>query len=337
MTDKKIGICIAGYGNFGKKLHGYLSKMDECEVKYLYHPDSEKSAQYGPLGTSDIERVCNDPELDAFIIATPNDQHCDFLFKLLVAGKHHIFVEKPMTDSYGGALILRLFVQPFPKVFMVGHCQRREGVYRKAKELLEDNCIGKLVSVNFNLSHGGIFTIAPTDWRASAVRNDLGPLSMLGSHCVDTVHYLFGEVSSVYAKLENISGRIAATKAPDSSSVIINLQNGATVFLQNNYNVPSEKYCFISGTEGAIYIERDKIWLRTGRDTQDGKRFIPSEKRELAIVKIDPIEEELKEFINAIKTGSKVETGYREGLAVINVLDACRRSADENKVQRLSY
>lgn len=337
MTEKKIGICIAGYGNFGKKLHGYLSRMEECEVKYLYHPDSEKSAQYGPLGTSDIEHVCSDSELDAFVVATPNDQHGEFLFKLLVAKRHHVFIEKPMTKSYFEAQSLQLFAQPPLKVFMVGHCQRREGVYRKAKELLGDGRVGKLVSVNFNLSHGGVFTIAPTDWRASAVRNDLGPLAMLGSHCIDTVHYLFGEVSSVYAKLINISGRIAAIKAPDSSSVILNLQNGATVFLQNNYSVPSEKYCFISGTEGAIYIERDKIWLRPGRDTRDGKRFIPSEKQELAIAKIDPIEEELKEFLNAIKRGEKVETGFDEGFAVMRVLGACRRSADENKVQRLSY
>lgn len=333
MTDKKIGICIAGYGNFGKKLHGYLSRMDECEVKYLYHPDSAKSAQYGPLGTSDIERIWDDPELDAFVIATPNDRHVGFLGGLIFAGRHHVFVEKPMTASYGEALALRQVAQIFPKIFMVGHCQRREGVYRKAKELLGDGRVGKLVNVNFNFSHGGAFTIAPTDWRASIVRNELGPLAMLGSHCIDTIHYLFGEVSSVYAKLENVSGQI---KSPDCSSVVMRLENGATVFLQNNYNVPSEKYCFISGTEGAIYIERDKIWLRTGRDTQDGKRFIPSEKQELAIAKIDPIEEELKEFLNAIQHGGKVETGYEEGLAVMRVLEACRRSATENTVQQLS-
>jgi len=48
------------------------------------------------------------------------------------------------------------------------------------------------------------------------------------------------------------------------------------------------------------------------------------------------VEEELKEFLNAIRTGKKVETGYEEGLAVIRVLEACRRSAKENVPIRLS-
>lgn len=324
---KKVGICITGYGNFGKKLYEKLSKMDACEVKYLYHPDPEKSAKYGLLGTSDIDRLWDDSELDAFVITTPNDQHFKMLGELLFRARHHIFVEKPMTASCEEALTLQQLVEICPKVFMVGHCQRREGVYRKAKELLSNGAIGKAVNVNFNLSHGGAFSISSTDWRASATRNVLGPLDMLGSHCIDTIHYLFGKVDSVCAKLQNLSGR---TEAPDSAVAVLHLANGASVFLQCNYNVPSERYCFISATEGAIYIERDKIWLRTGRDVQEGKRFVPAEKKELTTIKVDPIEEELEEFISAIQNDGKVETGYLEGLAVVRVLEACRTSAFGN-------
>lgn len=318
----KIGICIAGYGGFAKKqLHPRLAKMSDCEVKYLYHPDTEKSASYGSLGISHPGRVICDT--DAIIISAPNDQHFELLANhfLKYGCDSHIFVEKPMTNSLTEAITLGKLPGFGSKIFMVGHCQRRESVYRKAKELLEQGVIGKVVNVNFNISSSKVFTMSESDWRASAARNDLGPLAMVGSHCIDTVHYLFGKVDSVYAQLKNLSGK---TEAPDTSSVVMNLENGATVFLQCNYNVPSEKYCLISGTAGAIYIERGRIWIRSGRETY---KDVPSEKQELTVAKVDPIEEELKEFLNAIENGGKVETGYEEGLAVVRVLEACRRSA----------
>lgn len=328
----KVGICIAGYGNFGKKLHSYLDQMDECEVKYLYHPDDAKAKLYGVLGISNLDTVLRDGTVGIFIIATPNDQHLDLLARLYY-NRHHIFVEKPTVTHIADAYFVDPRTAFTDRVFMVGHCQRRESVYRKAKELLDAGAIGKVVNVNFNLSHGGAFTISPNDWRASVTRNDLGPLAMLGSHCIDTIHYLFGKVESVYAKLARLSGK---TEAPDMSSVILNLENGATVFLQNNYIVPGEKYCFISGTEGVIYIDNGRIWLRSGCDHQEGGKFIRSENQELEIIPVDPIEEELKEFISAIRNGTKVETGYREGLEVVKVLEACRTSARENKLKLLS-
>ena len=330
----KIGICVAGYGYFGQKLYGYLTKMNECEVRYLYHTDETKARSYGPLGNSDLVKIIHNQSVDAFVVATPNDQHFDLLWHLLNRGRHHVFVEKPMANSYDEGLRLAGLLKDHRGVFMVGHCHRRENVYRKAKEFLNAGVIGKIVNINFNYSSAKVFTIGKNEWRASAVRADLGPLAMVGSHCIDTIHYLFGKVVSVYARLQNLTGK---TESPDTSSVVLNLENEATVFLQCNYNVPIDRYCFISGIKGAIYIDRNRLWLRADPDqmTEDQK-FIPSEKIEIEVVKNDPIEEELKEFLNAIRTGKKVETGYEEGLAVIRVLEACRRSAKENVPIRLS-
>ncbi len=326
---RKIGICIAGYGEFAQKeLHPRLLKIGGCEVKYLYHPEPEKAKTYGPLGIASLSEVLNCDSVGAFVIASPNDRHFGLLRRLLEDGSRHIFVEKPMVNSLDQAVHLGKFNAGAGKVFMVGHCHRRGSVYRKAKELLNDGLIGKIVNVNFNYSSSKVFTTRKDEWRASAARTDLGPLVMVGSHCIDTIHYLFGRVESVYAQLQNISGE---TESPDTSSVVLNMENGATVFLQCNYNVPIERYCFISGTDGAIYIDRNRIWLRPGREVYQKTE---TNRQELAVAKADPIEEELKEFLYAVQSGGKVETGYAEGLAVVRVLEACRRSAAENKPQR---
>lgn len=330
-AGRRIGICIAGYGEFAKKeLHPRLARMGECEVKYLYHPDPVKAESYGPLGISDLDTALGDEAVDAFVIASPNDCHFDLLAEVLNYGLHHIFVEKPVVNTLAEALDLELLVKLVNErfVFMVGHCHRRGSVYRKAKELLDAGVIGKIVNVNFNYSSSKVFTIRKDEWRASAERTDLGPLTMVGSHCIDTIHYLFGGVESVYAKLSNLTG---ATESPDTSSAMLNLKSGATVFLQCNYNVPIERFCFISGTNGAIYIEGGKILLRPGREVYMGDKIT---RQECSVKEIDPITEELQEFLDAIRTGKKVETGYAEGLEVMKVLDACRLSALTNAVQR---
>ncbi len=319
MGDKKIGICLAGFGNFGKHIYSYLQKLNRWHVKYLYHPDQKKAQFYGPLGLSDLSAVCNDPDIEAFIIATPNDQHFGLLRRLLQLGRHHIFVEKPMVDDFSQALVLRELAVANKKVFMVGHNQRREAGFRRIKALLDDNVIGKLVNVNFNFSHGGAYNTKPGDWRFSAARHKDGPLITLGSHCIDTIHYLFGRIESVYAMIENLSDK---TEAPDCNAVLARLANGAAVFLQANYNVPSEKYCIISGTDGVIYLNRDSLFLRIGRDWAK----TPSKPMLMEIAFVDAIEEELNEFFYAIIEGKPVETGFSEGFEVVKVLSTCHQS-----------
>src|SRR3990167_2039639 len=104
MKDKPVGICLVGVGKFGKKLLNRLEKFpDYYTVNHLYHPDREKAACYGPRGTSDLNRILDDQETEAFVIATPNDQHFDFLCKILSVGRHHAFVEKPITAYYSEA------------------------------------------------------------------------------------------------------------------------------------------------------------------------------------------------------------------------------------------
>ena len=322
MRDGKIQICLAGCGSFGKRLAGLINGYDLAEIKYVYHPDPNRAKEYRD-GCSDIEVIMNDPELDAFAIATPNDQHYQLLDKVMREARHHVFVEKPMTATAAEASLLVRWTGPMEankKVLMIGHNQRREPVFRKAKEILASGAIGQVVNVNFNFSHGAAFNLKPTDWRYSADRHREGPLITLGTHCFDTLNYLFGRPERVMANILNLSKK---TEAPDSAFVMMQLKNGGIVFLQTNYNVPSEKYCTISGTEGVIYINRNKISLRSGRDVNK----IPSKPQEIPIEDMDTVADELRDFFDAILTGdTNVETGYLEGFNTMALLERCAKS-----------
>lgn len=310
-------VCLAGFGNFGKKLYGYLETMPEFfSVKYLYHPDGQKAAAYGPKGIADLDQALNDEEVEAFIITAPNDQHYELLNRILSVGRHHIFVEKPMTAYYSEAVALWQLVKTTGKALMVGHSQRREPAFRMAMGFVGTGEIGQLVSADLNFSHGVAFSLGSDEWRYSLKRHREGSLAALGSHSIDTIHYLFGPVQSVYASIRNLAGK---TEAPDSASAMMRMENGMTVFLRNNYNTPSEKRCTIWGTDGVIHIDRDKFFLRLGRDVNR----IPSVAREIPVHVNDPFIAELTEFFRVVRKGVRPETGYKEGLAVMTVIEAC--------------
>jgi len=315
-----------GLGNFGRVLYRKVQQIKDCEITHCYHHNEEKAKKFDPeKGTSDLKTALE--EVDGVLIVTPNDAHFGNIKECLKADKH-IFVEKPITSLYKDALKLKRMIKK-DLVFMVGHNQRRESYFRHAKKLLDKNQLGKIVSAYFNLSHGGAFSFVPSQWRYSLKRHREGPLITVGIHIMDTVHYLFGKVDSTYARISNISKQ---TEAPDCNAAILGLGNGGSVFIQTNYNMPSEELCVVHGTEGTIYINRGNFSLRMGRDRKIHDYFIPSQASPIKLKKIDSIEEELKEFRDAIKRGIKVETGFREGLNALALIEACYQSSKTDKV-----
>src|ERR1700675_370764 len=52
--------------------------------------------QYGVKTYASIEALCNDPDVDAVWIATPNTFHCPHVILAAERGKH-VIVEKPMA------------------------------------------------------------------------------------------------------------------------------------------------------------------------------------------------------------------------------------------------
>lgn len=320
-----VELCLMGLGNFGRVIYNKIEQIECCEIKYCYHRNEEKARKFdSEKGTSNLEKALG--EADGVLIVTPNDAHFENIKECLKADKH-IFVEKPITSLYRDALKLKRMIKK-DLVFMVGHNQRRESYFRHAKKLLDKNKLGKVVSAYFDLSHGGAFSFVPTQWRYSRRRHREGPLITAGVHLMDTAHYLFGEVDSVYAKISNISRQ---TEAPDCNAVILGLKNEASVFMQANYNMPSEESYTVHGTEGTIYINRGNFFLRMGRDRRVHDTFIPSKPSLIKLKYVDSVKEELVEFRDAIKFGKKVETGFKEGLNALALIEACYQSSKTNR------
>jgi len=326
---RPLRFCLVGIGGFGRAVASALESLDGVGILYGYHPDAAKARAWDPQrGTSDLAAALADPRVDAVAIASPTPFHLEHLKICLGAGKP-AYVEKPLVNTVEECRRLLELCRPGSPLICTGFKQRREVTLRAMKELLKQGTLGELVSVQMEFSHGGVYHIPPQSWRGLPEMHREGPLNIRGIHLMDSIHYLFGPVESVYCHLRNVSGRM---QVPDANAVLMRLAGGASLFLQANYCVPSEDRMVLTGTEGIIYRDRQHLLLRLGRDVDR----VPSSPQPVELPPaVDTTREVLAEFCAALRGETELETGLREGINATVLLEACYRSAQEDRPVRL--
>ncbi len=96
-----------------------------------------------------LEDACNDPEVDALIICTPNYTHLDVVKVAMQSGKH-ILLEKPIATTVPDALEITQIAESYSAVFQVGLQYRYKSISVEAiHEVFERKTLGdiKLISM----------------------------------------------------------------------------------------------------------------------------------------------------------------------------------------------
>ncbi len=147
-------VAIIGYGYWGPNLlRNYMelptaSLESGCRVKYVCDLRSEQlaraQARYPAVQTtSSFERVIDDPEVEAVVIATPISTHHPLAAAALRVGKH-VFVEKPIAASSAEAAELCRLAAGGGLTLMVGHTFVYSPPVRKVKQIIDSGELGEI-------------------------------------------------------------------------------------------------------------------------------------------------------------------------------------------------
>ena len=85
--------------------------------------------------------MLKDDKLDAIVILTPDHLHARMAIDAAMAGKH-VYLEKPMCQTIEEAKALRDIVRETGITLQVGHQNRQQASYMKARELVEKDLLG---------------------------------------------------------------------------------------------------------------------------------------------------------------------------------------------------
>jgi predicted dehydrogenase len=209
-------------------------------------------------------------------------------------------------------------------MLMVGHNTRRRRVFRRAKELLQQAAIGRVVAAEGNLSRPAGLQPGLPPWKADPSSCPLLPMTQLGIHLVDTVAYLISPIEQVSCFAAQIA---MPGSVYDTTAAILRLENGVPFSLASYYVSPDAYFLRIYGTQGIIHCYPTALRMETTRNGEPHdapEEDFSDEGAESYIL-------QMKEFGECILHGRPPETGGEEGLKALAVIEAMTHSVIEGR------
>lgn len=188
-------------------------------------------------------------DIQAVYIGSRNSDHYEQVIKAAEAGKH-ILCEKPLSITSVQAKEMVEVCKKNNVQLAVNYTYRFHPLIVKAKEILESQMLGKLVSININFN----VDFAPGEnFRFKKEKSGGGALRDLGTHTIDLLRYFGGEISDINGVVSNI---IYKSEVDDFSSAIVKFEKSGYGYFNVSFN---NKKAFnrieILGYQGSMSVE----------------------------------------------------------------------------------
>ncbi len=150
-----------------------------------------------PLATTCEDDLINNPDIDVIDVCTPNIYHFETMKKAILSGKH-VLCEKPLcVNTEQARELLSLKRNPDQIVGMVFNNRFLAPVMR-AKQLVTEGRLGRILSFRASYLHNSATDPArPAGWKQDADVCGGGVLFDLGSHVIDLMQHLCGNIKCV--------------------------------------------------------------------------------------------------------------------------------------------
>jgi predicted dehydrogenase len=154
-AGERIGVGVIGYGLIGQRHVGTFAAMKDVNlvaVADVYNgrrDEGVKAAGKSAVGYDDFRRLLDSKDVDAVVVATPDHWHTMMAMLACDAGKD-VYVEKPLTLFVREGEWMLDVAKRTKRVVQVGTQQRSGKHYQRARELIRQGHLGRIVSVRMS-------------------------------------------------------------------------------------------------------------------------------------------------------------------------------------------
>ncbi|MFI9508120.1 Gfo/Idh/MocA family oxidoreductase [Nocardia sp. NPDC052566] len=342
-----LDVAILGYGLAGSVFHAPLiAAQPRLRVAAVVTGSGERAAQarrehpgVRVLGSAE-ELFAAPAGIDLVVVATPNRSHAPLARQALAAGLP-VVVDKPFAVTVADAEDLIARAEQAGLALSVFQNRRWDDDFLTARGLIE---AGKLGAINRFESRFERWRPVPKgSWReVGSAEDGAGILFDLGSHLVDQAVTLFGPVRAVYAELDR---RRDGILSDDDTFVALTHESGVRSQLWMSAVTPQlgPRLRVLGSDAGFVSygLDPQEEALRSGRRPDDGQGPWGTADRWGALG-ADPAERvpllagDYPAFYAAMAAalldGAPVPVDPRDAVATLRILDAARRSSDDNEV-----
>lgn len=314
-------IALIGCGRWGRNIARVLARLGALEVIVdpavdLLEPYAE---ELGTRITADRAEAFVDG-IDAVAIAAPAVDHAHLARTALEAGKP-VFVEKPLALELEDAQAIAELAHERGLPLMIGHLLQYHPAFVTLKRLVQEGLIGELRHVTSHRLNSG------------AIRIEENALWSMGPHDFSMVLALTGEEPNDVAALPV---KVVNPAIPDQFFVQMRFPSGVTAQVALSWLSPYKEHKLtVLGTKGALVFEdtaaerESKLVIyRDYIDTSGAApQFVKSPGEPIEWPADEPLEAEMRAFIDAIGSGDACRTGPEEAIPVLRLLHAAGAAA----------
>lgn len=266
-----IRVGIIGCGKIAQVRHipEYMANP-YTQIKALYDFNTERSQmlaeQYNIAHYDSIDEILEDKSIDAISVCAANNAHAQITIDALNAGKH-VLCEKPMATSLKDCEDMVAAARKNNRCLMIGQNQRLLEGHIRAKELLAQGAIGKILTFRTIFGHQGpeTWSVDPgkSSWFFDKNKASMGALADLGVHKTDLIQFLLDQqITQVTAKITTLdktdaSGHLIGVD--DNAICIFVMSGGAIGTMTSSWTYYGEENnsTTIYGTKGIMKIYDD--------------------------------------------------------------------------------
>jgi UDP-N-acetylglucosamine 3-dehydrogenase len=333
----KIKVAVVGCGAIGIRRH-IPEYAEHANVEFVAFCDAELEraedmvAKHGGKAYTDYKQMLAEVEIDAVSVCTPNALHAPVSIAAAEAGCH-VLCEKPMATSLAEAEAMITAASNNKVMLMIGHNQRYMAPHVKAKEILKNGDLGRVITFRTAFGHGG-----PESWSLDGMESwffrkedaYVGAMGDLGVHKSDLIRWLLeDEVAEVSAFVENLDKDYSTVD--DNAVCLLRMKSGAI-------GTMTASWTYYKGEDNAtlLYCENGVIKIGTDPDSQV---IVERKGQDPEYIRAGDIATNEKQvgsgvidaFVDAIANGKPSPIPGEEGMKSLNVIIACLDAAATRK------
>ena len=241
-----------------------LAEIPSAHIVAIADEDDARGAdaarRYGAALHRDWRELVARPDVDVVMIESENNRHAEQAVAAARSGKD-IFCEKPMATNNADADAMVVAAAKAGVDLTVAFVSRFGKEAERAKQLVDSGMLGRIVSARTFVGLAGIEEIgcpaAMARWMEDPVSGGGGAWIDEGSHGVDMMRWMVGEIDSVVA----VTSKQVKThlEVEDSVAVLLRFRGGALGEVSASWSLAIDigmrNTLELYGTRGSLFLE----------------------------------------------------------------------------------
>jgi predicted dehydrogenase len=332
-----VRVGLIGGGNISNTHARAVAAIPGAEVVAVCGPNAEKvgqlAAAHHAAAYRDLDALLAHRPMEIVIIGSPSGLHAG---EGIAAAKRglHVLVEKPIDIRTERADALIEACDSAGVRCGVIFQERYQPNNLRVKKLIDAGNLGRLLLVNAHVPwYRPEEYYTKSRWHGVRAIDGGGALINQGVHTVDFLLWMMGDVASVQARTGTLLHKM---ECEDTALAILEFANGAFGTLQvTTVEFPGyERRVEITGTEGTIVLEGDRIIAADLRNKQEGlvskQAAEVGERAKSAVVSdISGHRAAIEDFIGAVRDGGELKCDGREGWRSLALVERIYAAAED--------